>query len=277
MARIRTIKPEFPHSESMGRISRDSRLAFVMLWTIADDSGRLRGNSRMLASLLFPYDDDAPALMDSWLKELEGERCIQRYQVEGQSYVQVCNWLMHQKIDKPSPSKIPEFAKPREDSRKVAKAPRRKGREGKGEDQEGNGSGSGEDQVTPATAVATIPEDLTPEQQTWDCYLQAYAERYKTEPVSNAKVRSQITAFCKRVPQEEAPHIAAFYVRSNKAFYIQAGHAIGPLLQDAEAMRTQWATGRTVTNTEALQADKTQARGNVWNELIQEAKNAEIA
>ena len=59
MARIRTIKPEFPQSESMGRVSRDARLCFVMLWTIADDSGRLRGNSRMLASLLFPYDDDA--------------------------------------------------------------------------------------------------------------------------------------------------------------------------------------------------------------------------
>ena len=59
MARIRTIKPEFPHSESMGRVSREARLCFILLWTIADDAGRLRGNSRMLASLLYPYDDDA--------------------------------------------------------------------------------------------------------------------------------------------------------------------------------------------------------------------------
>jgi hypothetical protein len=59
MARIRTIKPEFPQSESMGRISRDARLLFVQLWCICDDHGRTRAASRMLASLLFPYDDDA--------------------------------------------------------------------------------------------------------------------------------------------------------------------------------------------------------------------------
>ena len=109
MARIRTIKPEFPQSESMGRVSRESRLCFVLLWTIADDEGRLRGNSRMLASLLYPYDDDAPHLIDSWLGELEAEGCIVRYQAEGSTYLQIAKWLSHQKIDKPSKSKIPEF------------------------------------------------------------------------------------------------------------------------------------------------------------------------
>lgn len=109
MARIRTIKPEFPHSESMGRVSRDARLTFIQLWTLADDAGRLRGNSRMLASLLFPYDDDAKKLIEGWLTELEREKCILRYQVEETTYIQVCNWLEHQKIDKPSASKLPPF------------------------------------------------------------------------------------------------------------------------------------------------------------------------
>ncbi|MDE2467333.1 MAG: hypothetical protein KGL35_00935 [Bradyrhizobium sp.] len=123
MARIRTIKPEFPQSESMGRVSRDARLLFVMLWTLCDDSGRTRAASRMLASLLFPYDDDAKDLIDGWLAELEREQCIVCYQVEGQSYLQVCKWLNHQKIDRPSESKIPPFdessrdlANPRETS-----------------------------------------------------------------------------------------------------------------------------------------------------------------
>ena len=107
MARIRSIKPEFPHSESMGRISRDARLAFIMLWTVADDSGRLRGNSRMLASLLFPYDDDAKDLMPVWLDELDRQECITRYMVGTDNYIEICNWLNHQKIDKPSASKIP--------------------------------------------------------------------------------------------------------------------------------------------------------------------------
>ncbi len=122
MARIRTIKPEFPQSESMGRVSREARYCFILLWTLADDAGRLRGNSRMLASLLYPYDDDASALVPGWLAELEAEGCVKRYEVEGASYVQIANWLIHQKIDKPSESKLPS---PREDSRTVSKPTRR--------------------------------------------------------------------------------------------------------------------------------------------------------
>lgn len=121
MARIRSIKPEFPHSESMGRVSRDARLTFIQLWTLADDVGRLRGNSRMLASLLFPYDDDARDLIEGWLTELERERCIVRYSHDGTSYIEILNWLIHQKIDHPSKSKLPEpsrsLAKPREEQR----------------------------------------------------------------------------------------------------------------------------------------------------------------
>ena len=117
MPRIRTIKPEFPQSESMGRVSRDARLTFIQLWTLADDSGRLRGNSRMLASLLFPYDDDAPSLIDGWLTELEREGCIVRYKVEGDAFISISKWLSHQKIDKPTPSKNPA---PEEGSRILA-------------------------------------------------------------------------------------------------------------------------------------------------------------
>jgi hypothetical protein len=136
VARIRCIKPEFPQSESMGRVSRDARLLFIQLWTICDDEGRTRAASRMLASLLYPYDDDAPRLIDGWLGELEAQGCIVRYQVDGQTYVQVCKWLEHQRIDRPSKSKFPEFdessrafASNREDSRTF-----HVGREGKGKE-----------------------------------------------------------------------------------------------------------------------------------------------
>jgi hypothetical protein len=109
VARIRTIKPEFPQSETVGRLSRDARLLFIMLWTIADDEGRLRASSRMLASLLYPYDDDARGLMDGWLDELEREECVRRYEVEGSTYLEIVKWLEHQKIDKPSASRLPAF------------------------------------------------------------------------------------------------------------------------------------------------------------------------
>jgi hypothetical protein len=88
----------------------------------------------MLASLLYPYDDDAGKRIDGWLTELERENCVVRYEVEGNTYLEVCNWLNHQRIDRPSASKIPPF----DESSRVIANPReasceeRKGKEGKG-------------------------------------------------------------------------------------------------------------------------------------------------
>jgi hypothetical protein len=161
MARIRSIKPELPQSESMGNVSRDARLTFIQLWTLADDEGRLRGNSRMLASLLFPYDDgeDGHVLttakdVEAWMVELEREGCIVRYQIDGAAYVQVANWLIHQKIDKPSKSKIPAFddssrilAKPREDS--LEEGIKDQGKEGSGSDASAPPAADDDDRTPP--------------------------------------------------------------------------------------------------------------------------------
>jgi hypothetical protein len=117
MARIRTVKPEIKESETLGRVSREARLCFILLFTVADDDGRLRAPSRLLASQLFPYDDDAPGLIDGWLSELETHNHIRRYTVEGNAYIDIPNWLKHQKIDKPRPSSLPPFD---EASRNVA-------------------------------------------------------------------------------------------------------------------------------------------------------------
>lgn len=119
MARIRTIKPEFPQSESIGKLSRDARLLYIQLFTIVDDAGRARAASRMLASLLYPYDDEARELIDGWLLELEQGEHVRRYEVGGSQYLEIVKWLEHQKIDKPSKSRLPEFV---EGSRIVAKA-----------------------------------------------------------------------------------------------------------------------------------------------------------
>ena len=124
MGRIRTIKPEFPHSEQIGRISRDARLLFLQLFTLVDDEGRTRAASRLLASLLYPLDDDAAKLIDGWLAELERENLARRYRVDGTTYLFIVNWLKHQKIDHPSKSRLPapsdDLAKPREASRTLA-------------------------------------------------------------------------------------------------------------------------------------------------------------
>ena len=120
MARIRTIKPEFPQSESIGRLSREARLLFILLWTLVDDSGRARAASRLLASLLYPFDEDSRGLVEGWLDELAQNGHVRLYVVDGTSYLDIPKWLQHQKIDRPSPSHLPPFdeasTKPREDA-----------------------------------------------------------------------------------------------------------------------------------------------------------------
>ncbi len=110
MGRIRSIKPELPQSESMGSVCREARLLFILLWTVVDDEGRTRGAVRMLASLLYPYDEDQaklPKLIEGWLEELASQNCLIRYKVDGNSYLEICNFTKHQKIDKSSKSKLP--------------------------------------------------------------------------------------------------------------------------------------------------------------------------
>jgi hypothetical protein len=115
--RIRSIKPEFWESESLGRVSREARLLFIGLFSCCDDVGRARASSRLLASRLYPYDDDAFKKLPAWISELQQEGCIRLYQVDGETYLDIPKWLNHQKIDKPSASKLPSFDDVREGSR----------------------------------------------------------------------------------------------------------------------------------------------------------------
>lgn len=95
---------------------------------------------------------------------------------------------------------------------------------------------------------------------TWAAYAGEYRARYGIEPVRNAKVNSNVKDFVKRIGHDEAPGVAAFYVHSvSEAFVVRGCHALGTLLQNAEAYRTQWATGQAMTATRAQQADKTQS------------------
>lgn len=109
----------------------------------------------------------------------------------------------------------------------------------------------------------------------WEAYSEAYFARYGQYPERNEKVNGQLANFLKRVKAEEAPGIAAFYVRHSKAFYVGKLHAVDWLLKDAEALRTQWANGAAITETEARQVDRTAATANAFAPLIAEAEARE--
>ena len=126
MSRIRTVKPEFCEVVNPSAYaSLGARLLFIQLFTIVDDAGRCRAAPQFLVSRLCPYDDpvEIKAQIDGWLGELDTEQCVRGYEVNGSHYLEIVNWLKHQKIDHKTPSKLPafengtptDFAKARED------------------------------------------------------------------------------------------------------------------------------------------------------------------
>jgi len=124
MARIRSIKPEIWQSEGFNRLGLHARLLFIGLITQSDDDGRIRASSRGLASLLLPFDDYSEALMERSLSQLAEEGMFLRYVHEGATYGVIPKFRLHQKIDHPTPSKLPVppdiLVRPRESSRILA-------------------------------------------------------------------------------------------------------------------------------------------------------------
>jgi len=103
--------------------------------------------------------------------------------------------------------------------------------------------------------------------ETFKAYSAAYEIRYKAKPVRNTSVSSKLCQFVDRVGVEEAPLIAAYFVSHNNEWYVKNGHQVGALLQDAEKLRTEWATNTQITSTKASQSDKKQSNLNVFQEV----------
>lgn len=120
MGRIRSIKPEFPQSETIGRLSRDARLLFLQLWTVCDDYGRCRAAAPLLAGQLYPYDEDALQNMPAWLAELEREGLVQLYVIDRSSYLAVLGWSKHQRVDNAGKAMVPAPEDARRDSPRTA-------------------------------------------------------------------------------------------------------------------------------------------------------------
>lgn len=109
MARIRTVKPEFFESVSLAQVSRDARLTFIGLFTLADDYGRMRYLPKKITGALYPLDPDVDdADVHDWVCELERVGCVRRYSVDGYEYLELPGWAEHQRIDRPSSSRVPE-------------------------------------------------------------------------------------------------------------------------------------------------------------------------
>jgi hypothetical protein len=152
MARIRTVKPEFWSDERMSSVSLEARLLFLGLLNLADDEGRLRGHPSLIRGALFPYDDIKATQVAGWLAQLERAGRVQPYQVDGESYLWVRNFAKHQRIDRPTPSKLPAPPEKSESTRRVLDEPSPSPRDEllrNREGEQGTGKGSREDIPSP--------------------------------------------------------------------------------------------------------------------------------
>ncbi len=105
MARIRSVKPEFWTDEKIVELSAFARLLFIGLWNFADDEGRMVYSPKRIKMQVFPSDSlDISELFG----EIRREKLVTIYVVEDVEYLQINNFDKHQKIDKRSPSKLPE-------------------------------------------------------------------------------------------------------------------------------------------------------------------------
>lgn len=93
--------------------------------------------------------------------------------------------------------------------------------------------------------------------QVWESYKSAYFQRYKVEPVRNAKVNSNISQIAKRLGIE-AIEVVKFYLTHNDSFYLKNLHAVSLCLKDCESLRTQMVRGRTVTSNDVRNFEKQQ-------------------
>lgn len=279
MARARNIKPGLFKNEILGVADPLYTLLFEGLWLLADRAGRLEDRPLRIKAEIFPYRDGLN--VDEMLGWLADNDFILRYSVKGKKYIQVISFEKHQSPHKnETESEIP----PPEDADTTT--------EEIGTTSEIIGSARADSLIADSGfSDCLIPDsglsdsdsppvhrlraakklaDSPPTGETWSAYSDAYQERYKTEPVRNAKVNGQLLQFVKRLGAEEAPGVAAWYVASNNRFYVQKRHAVDCLLADAEGLRTEWATNTRVTETRAREADRLQTSGDMWSRIIDE-------
>lgn len=109
MARIRTIKPEAWDSEDLASVPVTAMLTFFGLLTLADDAGRFRAHPAIIHGRLWALrPEHTPVHVAADLEQLAAAGLICRYTgCDGRTYLHIVTWAKHQKIDRPSPSRLP--------------------------------------------------------------------------------------------------------------------------------------------------------------------------
>lgn len=106
MSRKRQIPKDLTQWAGFKLLSHDARLLYLLLYTIADDEGRMREDPGMFAYELFPGETGFGLKIEACLREIEREDLVGRYEVKGRRYLVILAWDLQQ-IQHPVPSKLP--------------------------------------------------------------------------------------------------------------------------------------------------------------------------
>jgi hypothetical protein len=288
MARSRNIKPGFFKNEDLGTADPFVSLLFAGLWTLADKAGILEDRPLRIKAELFPYRDGFD--INGYLTVLVTLGFIHRYEANGMKLIYIDNFSKHQNPHHTEKDTIyPLYT---EGCTLTVIAPLN-------------------NRPTPADSLLLIPDSLNadsliPDSQipslpaapkkartaekseeekelqeackaTWNSYCNAFFNRYGTEPIRNASVNTCIKNFVKRIGYEESPFVAAHFLLNNSSWYVTKGHSVASLLADAEKLRTEWATGKSITATRAKQIDQSEANCSMVGEAMKILEGMENA
>lgn len=256
----RLLRWELFRSERFLSLPSDThRLIFTSLLTESDDFGNLEGGARRLWRWMQGFsqvklEQDAIKI----LSDLQDSDLIRRYEVESREFWHIPRFYNQRtwwsRICPPSPwcdvhAPTGKGRNPKVNITKTDAGLTQVSHRPDAELTDGVGVGVGVKAVIP-------PNPLNA--QTWECYASAYAFRYGTAPVRNAKTNSCISNIVKRLGND-APEVASFYLTHNDQWYVKKRHPVDSFLGDCEGLRTQWKTGKKSTGLEARSAEQKDA------------------
>ena len=93
------IKPEFWSSETLMRVSRDSRLTFIGIWNFCDDYGFCLNSNRSLIGDIYPYDETVTEVkLKTWIAELVAVKLLIPVDYKSKKLLFVKGWGEHQTV-----------------------------------------------------------------------------------------------------------------------------------------------------------------------------------
>jgi hypothetical protein len=173
MGRIRTIKPEFWRNEGLSELPEATHLLAAALLNYCDDEGYFNANEKLVQSECCPLREPSTSISDSLTRLSNNGYLRLGTGKDGRRYGHIVKFLDHQRINRPTPSKIKNLDIHWEGSPiphtqlSEPSSPERKGREREGE---GNGNGVGGSATSSKEHVFTgrFVKDVTEEKlQTW--------------------------------------------------------------------------------------------------------------